>query len=75
MCGSVELHPLPLEKITAPTLIISTPNDLFNILPAAEYAASSFSIACGERMIVSGFLSRTKLAGAFLRAKTKSLCR
>ena len=38
--GNIELHPLPLEKITAPTLIISTPDDLFNTLPAAEYAAS-----------------------------------
>jgi RNA-directed DNA polymerase len=34
------LHELPLDKITAPTLIISTRDDLFNTLPAAEFAAS-----------------------------------
>ncbi len=31
---------LPLERITAPTLIISARDDLFNTLPAAELAAS-----------------------------------
>lgn len=37
--SKADLHPLPLEKITAPTLIISARDDLFNTLPAAEYAA------------------------------------
>jgi 2-hydroxy-6-oxonona-2,4-dienedioate hydrolase len=31
---------LPLEKISVPTLIISARDDLFNTLPAAEFAAS-----------------------------------
>lgn len=30
----------PLEKITAPTLVVSTRDDLFNTLPAAKFAAS-----------------------------------
>lgn len=34
-----KLGPLPLEKVTAPTLIISARDDLFNTLPAAEFAA------------------------------------
>ena len=34
------LVPLPLEKISTPTLIISARDDLFNTLPAAEFAAS-----------------------------------
>lgn len=34
------LQELPLEKITVPTLIISARDDLFNTLPAAEFAAS-----------------------------------
>ncbi|TPI24296.1 alpha/beta hydrolase [Mesorhizobium sp. B3-2-1] len=34
-----ELHELPLEKITAPTIIISARDDLFNTLPAAELTA------------------------------------
>lgn len=34
------LHELPLEKITAPTLIISARDDGFNTLPAAEFAVS-----------------------------------
>ncbi len=32
------LRDLPLDKIAAPTLIISARDDLFNTLPAAEYA-------------------------------------
>jgi pimeloyl-ACP methyl ester carboxylesterase len=35
-----KLGELPLEKITAPTLIVSARDDLFNTLPAAEFAAS-----------------------------------
>jgi len=34
------LTALPLENISVPTLIISARDDLFNTLPAAEYAAS-----------------------------------
>ena len=34
-----DLGPLPLEKISVPTLIISARDDLFNTLPAAEFAA------------------------------------
>jgi pimeloyl-ACP methyl ester carboxylesterase len=41
--------PLPLDKITAPTLIISARDDLFNTLPAAEYAASRIP---GAKLIV-----------------------
>jgi pimeloyl-ACP methyl ester carboxylesterase len=35
-----DLHPLPLEQITAPTLVISARDDLFNTAPAAEHAAA-----------------------------------
>jgi pimeloyl-ACP methyl ester carboxylesterase len=35
-----DLRPLPLETVSAPTLIISARDDLFNTLPAAEFAAS-----------------------------------
>ncbi len=35
-----DLHPLRLEAIVAPTLVISAKDDLFNTAPAAEYAAS-----------------------------------
>ncbi len=34
-----DLHPLPLEQINAPTLVMSARDDLFNTLPAAEFAA------------------------------------
>jgi pimeloyl-ACP methyl ester carboxylesterase len=34
-----KLGPLPLENVRVPTLIVSTRDDLFNTLPAAEYAA------------------------------------
>ncbi len=35
-----DLHPLPLDAIRAPTLVISARDDLFNTVPAAEYAAA-----------------------------------
>lgn len=35
------LHSLPLERISTPTLIVSARDDLFNTLPAAEYAAGA----------------------------------
>jgi pimeloyl-ACP methyl ester carboxylesterase len=38
--STARLTPLPLETIAIPTLIISARDDLFNTLPAAEYAAS-----------------------------------
>ncbi len=36
-----DLHRPPLERISAPTLVISARDDLFNTLPAAEFAAST----------------------------------
>jgi pimeloyl-ACP methyl ester carboxylesterase len=39
------LRELPLQEITAPTLIVSARDDLFNTLPAAEFAASRISNA------------------------------
>lgn len=44
-----QLRELPLERITAPTLIISARDDLFNTLPAAEFAASKIR---GSKLIV-----------------------
>jgi len=38
--SAVQLHELPLASIIAPTLIVSARDDLFNTLPAAEFAAS-----------------------------------
>jgi pimeloyl-ACP methyl ester carboxylesterase len=36
-----DLHRLPLDQIEAPTLVISANDDLFNTLPAAEFAAAT----------------------------------
>ncbi|MDX8533301.1 alpha/beta hydrolase [Mesorhizobium sp. VK25A] len=44
-----ELHELPLQEITAPTTIISARDDLFNTLPAAEFAASRIP---GAKLVV-----------------------
>ena len=44
-----ELHELPLEKIAAPVLIVSARDDLFNTLPAAEFAAGKIP---GAKLIV-----------------------
>jgi pimeloyl-ACP methyl ester carboxylesterase len=43
------MHELPLEKISAPTLIVSARDDLFNTLPAAEFAASKIH---GAKLVV-----------------------
>jgi len=44
-----ELHELPLEEITAPTMIISARDDLFNTLPAAEFAAGKIP---GAKLVI-----------------------
>lgn len=44
-----DLHALPLERISAPTLIVSARDDLFNTLPAATYAAERIP---GARLVV-----------------------
>ena len=43
--GTANLHPLPLESVTAPTLIISSRDDLFNFTPAAKFAAARIANA------------------------------
>jgi pimeloyl-ACP methyl ester carboxylesterase len=68
--STVALHELPLEKIGAPTLIISARDDLFNTLPAAEFAASRIP---GAKLVVydtGGHLlvGRTGEARAAVRA-------
>jgi 2-hydroxy-6-oxonona-2,4-dienedioate hydrolase len=37
--ASIILHPLPLQQISAPTLVITTRDDLYNTLPAAAHLA------------------------------------
>jgi pimeloyl-ACP methyl ester carboxylesterase len=70
-----DLHRLPLEKIAAPTLVVSAEDDLFNTLPAAKFAAASIPgaklvvydtgghllVGHGEKVkeAVSDFLART----------------
>ncbi|MDX2203412.1 MAG: alpha/beta hydrolase [Hyphomicrobiaceae bacterium] len=43
-----DLHRLPLETIKVPTLVVSSRDDLFNTLPAAEYAAAGIP---GARLV------------------------
>ncbi|MGO4642541.1 alpha/beta fold hydrolase [Mesorhizobium sp. 2RAF45] len=40
---------MPLEEITAPTMIISARDDLFNTLPAAEFAAGNIP---GAKLVI-----------------------
>nr|WP_234835747.1 alpha/beta hydrolase [Sinorhizobium meliloti] len=44
-----DLRRLPLEKISAPTLVVSAQDDLFNTLPAAIFAARSIP---GAKLVV-----------------------
>ena len=79
-----DLHHPPLETIVAPTLIVSARDDLFNTLPAAEFAASRIP---GAKLVVyekGGHLLvghdkdvrdevRTFLAGAGLSSRTDAV--
>ncbi|RWK74387.1 MAG: alpha/beta hydrolase, partial [Mesorhizobium sp.] len=78
-----ELHELPLEVITAPTIIISARDDLFNTLPAAEFAAAKIPRAklvvydTGGHLLVGQqqdvrMAVRTFLAGAGLTPSSDS---
>jgi pimeloyl-ACP methyl ester carboxylesterase len=50
------LHPLPLGAIRVPTLIVTARDDLFNTLPAAEFAARSIPGARLEVFETGGHL-------------------
>ncbi|MDP3748106.1 MAG: alpha/beta hydrolase [Phenylobacterium sp.] len=65
-----DLHEPPLERISAPTLIVSARDDLFNTLPAAQYAADRIP---GARLAVydtGGHLLVGR--GAAVRAEAKT---
>lgn len=65
-----KLHELPLERISAPTLIVSARDDLFNTLPAARHAADRIP---GARLVVydtGGHLLVGR--GAAVRAEVKA---
>jgi 2-hydroxy-6-oxonona-2,4-dienedioate hydrolase len=47
--SAITLGPLPLERIQAPTLIVSARDDLFRTLPAAEHLAERIP---GARLVV-----------------------
>ena len=47
--AAVALGPLPLERITAPTLVVSAKDDLYNTLPAAEHMAEHIP---GAKLVV-----------------------
>jgi pimeloyl-ACP methyl ester carboxylesterase len=47
--SSTRIEPWPLDRITAPTLIFTSSDDLFYTQPAAEYAASRIP---GARLVV-----------------------
>lgn len=48
--GALKIEPWPLERIAAPTLIVSAADDLFNTLPAARFTAER--ITDSELMVV-----------------------
>lgn len=47
--SAADLHELPLEQITAPTLIVTARDDGFNTAPPAEFAAGKIR---GTKLIV-----------------------
>jgi pimeloyl-ACP methyl ester carboxylesterase len=47
--SAITLGPLPLDRIAAPTLVISAKDDLFNTLPAAEHLAGQIP---GAKLVV-----------------------
>lgn len=69
-----KLGPLPLDKVTAPTLLIAARDDLFNTLPAAEFAAARIPNAklctyeTGGHLLVGRSEQTRVLIAEFLRA-------
>ncbi len=67
-----DLHRLPLERIKAPSLVISVRDDLFNTLPAAEHAAGTIPDAklviynTGGHLLVGHGKEVRALVGQFL---------
>lgn len=74
-----DLRRPPLERITAPTLVISARDDLFNTLPAAEFAASMIPGATlrvfdtGGHLLV-GHGQETREAVRTFLAEARGLC-
>jgi pimeloyl-ACP methyl ester carboxylesterase len=73
--SSPDFHELPLERITAPALIISARDDLFNTRPAAEHAAAKMGNAKlivydhGGHLLVGHQEDVVKEVRAFLASK------
>jgi 2-hydroxy-6-oxonona-2,4-dienedioate hydrolase len=73
-----DLRRPPLERITAPTLVISARDDLFNTLPAAEFAASVIPDATlrifdtGGHLLVGRGQEVRETVRAFLRAAVQA---
>lgn len=72
------LRHLALERITAPTLVISARDDLFNTLPAAEFAASVIPGATlhvfdtGGHLLVGRGQETREAVRAFLRTAVQA---
>ncbi|TWI16520.1 alpha/beta hydrolase [Mesorhizobium tianshanense] len=70
--STADLHRLPLEEIAAPTLVVSARDDLFNTLPAAEFAASNIPNAklvvyhTGGHLLVGHEEDAREVVGDFL---------
>ncbi|WP_082906084.1 alpha/beta hydrolase [Bradyrhizobium centrolobii] len=58
-----DLHPIPLDAIRVPTMVVTTRDDLFNTLPAAEFAARSIPAAKLEVFETGGHLLVGREAG------------
>jgi 2-hydroxy-6-oxonona-2,4-dienedioate hydrolase len=73
-----DLRRPPLEEINVPTLVISTRDDLFNTLPAAEFAANSIPNAklvvydTGGHLLVGRQQDVRKVIGDFIAHQAHS---
>jgi len=70
--GSTPLTPWPLERITAPTLVVAAADDLFNTLPAAQFTAAHMpnakliSLSSGGHLLVGRHEQVRRELAAFL---------
>jgi pimeloyl-ACP methyl ester carboxylesterase len=75
-----DLRELPLQKVTAPTLIICARDDGFNTLPAAEFAASKIPEAgliiyeTGGHLLVGHQEAIRKAVRGFIAAAGSAAC-
>jgi 2-hydroxy-6-oxonona-2,4-dienedioate hydrolase len=75
--ASIALHPLPLDQIAVPTLIVTARDDLYNTLPAAAHLADRIPssklvvLEHGGHLLVDQHQTAESVIADFLKSNTR----